>query len=99
MTNYDALLKFLETLSRGIDLIAIKDDLINNCLNDKIDSVRYQNVFLFEDLTLDFYLACRLKTAKDITAKLSETMKQLETSGLNTNIRDKWRQNIVNLIN
>lgn len=99
MSNYDTLLLFLETASRQIDLIIINDDLINSRVKSKEEAGKYLNVYVLKELTLDFYLACSLKTNKNIVDNLAEIMKNLELSGVNSTIRNKWQKNMVNLIN
>lgn len=99
MSNYDALLLFLETPSRKIDLVLINDDLINNRVATKEEAGKYINVYVLEELSLDFYLACSLQTNKNIVNNLADIMKNLELSGVNSRIRNKWRKKMVNLIN
>jgi len=98
MSNYDALLKLLETPSRQIDLIIINDDLINSRVQNKQDASRYLNVHMLEELTLDFYFACSLNTDKKIVGQLKTVMEKLEALGLYLNIRDKWKKRMVNLM-
>ncbi len=98
MSNYDALLKLLETPSRQIDLIIINDDLINNRVKSKQDAAKYQNVHMLDELTLDFYFACSLSTDKRVVGQLITVMEELEASGLYLTIRDKWKKRMVNLM-
>ncbi len=89
MSNYDALLKWLETPSHQIDLIIINDDLINSRVKNKQDASKYLNVRMLDELTLDFYLACSLNTDKKIVSKLITIMEKLEAMGLYLTIRNK----------
>jgi len=98
MRNYDALLKLLETPSRQIDLIIINDDLIYSRVKSKKEASKYLNVHMLDELTLDFYFACSLNTAKDIVSKLTAEMKKLEDLGLYLTIRNKWKKRMVNTI-
>lgn len=99
MTNYDALLKLLETPSRQIDLVVLNDDLINSRIKSKDEANKYINVYKLKDLDLDFYFACSSDTEVSIVNHLVNTMKQLEQSGVNSKIRDKWHKTMVNIIN
>ena len=98
MSNYDALLQLLDTPSRQIDLVVLNGDLLNRRIKNKEEALKYSNAYMLEELTLDFYFACSLKTDKSIVNKLINTMNKLELSGINSKIRDKWKTNMVNLI-
>ena len=96
--NYDALLKLLDLPSRHIDLVVLNDDLLNNRIKNSADALKYKNVFQFEELTLNFNLACSLNTDKKIIDKLTNAMKVLEKRGVFFGIREKWKQSMVSLI-
>jgi polar amino acid transport system substrate-binding protein len=96
--NYDALLKLLDLPSRHIDLVVLNDDLLNNRVKNSVDALKYKSVFQFEELTLNFNLACSLNTDEKIIDKLTNAMKVLEKRGVFFGIREKWKQNMVSLI-
>ena len=98
MNNYDSLLQLLEIPSRQIDLVVLNDDLLNNRVKNSNEATKYKSVFLLQDLTLDFYFACSLKTERAIIDSLRKTMKKLEQQGVYSTIRNRWRQSMVNLI-
>jgi len=98
MSNYDALLLLLDTPSRQIDLVVLNDDLLNSRIKSKEEALKYSNAYTLEELTLNFYFACSLKTDKSIVNNLINTMKKLELSEINSKIRDKWKKSMVNLI-
>lgn len=97
--DYDALLKLLDLPSRHIDLVVLNDDLLKNRVKNSNDTSKYENVFKFEELTLNFYLACSLKTDKKIIDDLTKTMKVLEKRKVFFGIREKWKKSMVSLIN
>lgn len=98
MNNYDSLLQLLEIPSRQIDLVVLNDDLLNNRIKNSTDAAKYKNVFVLQELTLDFYFACSLTTEKSIIKTLATTMKTLEKRGNFSAIRQKWQKSMVNLI-
>jgi polar amino acid transport system substrate-binding protein len=97
--NYDALLKLLDLSNRHIDLVVLNDDLLKNRVANSNDTSKYENVFQFKELTLNFYLACSLNTEKKIVDDLINAMKVLENRGVFEEIREKWKKNMVSLIN
>lgn len=97
--NYHALLKLLEMPNRNIDLVIINDDLLKYRVANVGDIKKYKNVFKFEELSLDFYLACNLNTDPQIINDLTNAMNTLEKHGTLPTIRSKWKKNMVNLIN
>lgn len=97
--NYDALLKLLELSSRHIDLVVLNDDLLKNRLKDMDDTSKYINVFQFKELTLNFHFACSLNTEKIIVDNLINAMIVLGKRGVFLGIREKWKKNMVSLIN
>ena len=98
MNNYDSLLQLLEIPSRQIDLVVLNDDLLNNRVQNSKEATKYKSVFLLQDLTLDFYFACSLKTERSVVDSLRKTMKKLEQQGVYSTIRNRWRQHMVNLM-
>jgi len=98
MNNYDSLLKLLEIPSRQIDFVVINDDLINNRVKNTAQASKYQAVFLFKELTLDFYFACSLTTDKALMASLTQAMAILEKQGAYAAIKKRWQRNMVNII-
>ena len=97
--DYDALLKLLDLPSRHIDLVVLNDDLLKNRVKNSKDTSKYENVFKFKELTLNFYLACSLNTDKKIVDNLINAMKALEKRRVFFGIREKWKKNMVSLIN
>lgn len=95
----DALLKLLDLPSRRIDLILLNDDLLKNRVEKVSDISRYENVYQFKELTLNFHLACSLNTEQKIVNNLVKAMKVLEKRGVFEGIRNKWKKDLVNLIN
>ncbi len=98
MNNYDALLKLLEVPSRQIDLVIINDDMINSRVNSSTEASKYKDVHMLKELSLNFYFACSLNTDKKIVTKLIQVMKKLEQAGVYTEIRNKWKKTMVNLL-
>ncbi|GHE78007.1 transporter substrate-binding domain-containing protein [Thalassotalea profundi] len=98
INNYSALLKFLDSSDRNIDLVVLNDDLLNNRVNDSNETIKYKNVFQFKELTLDFYFACSLNTNVKVIADLKDKMKELEDHGVFSKIRNTWREKMVSLI-
>ena len=99
VNNYHALLKFLDSPDRNIDLVVLNDDLLNNRIDDSKEAIKYKNVFQFQELTLDFYLACSLKTENKIVDNLKNSMSELEKRGVLSKIRNDWKKTMVNLLN
>lgn len=98
MRNYDALLQLLEIPSRQIDLIVLNDDLLRSRIKSKEEAKKYSNVLMLTELTLNMYLACSLQTDDNIVNKLKSAMNKLEVSGFNSEIRDKWKKEMRNLL-
>jgi polar amino acid transport system substrate-binding protein len=98
MNNYDSLLKLLETPSRQIDLVVLNNDLLANRVQNSAETNKYKAVLLLKELTLDFYFACSLNTDKAIVNSLRKAMKEMEQQGINSAIKKKWQQQMVNLI-
>jgi polar amino acid transport system substrate-binding protein len=96
--SYDSLLKLLDTPSRNIDLVVINNDLIQNRLGNTQEATKYKNVYLLEDLTLDFYFACSLQTKQSVVGDLKETMASLEQQGVLLKIREKWQKTMGDLL-
>jgi len=72
--------------------------LLNNRVKNSADALKYKNVFQFEELTLNFNLACSLNTDQKIIDRLINAMKVLEKRGVFFGIREKWKQSMVSLI-
>jgi polar amino acid transport system substrate-binding protein len=98
MNNYDSLLKLLEIPSRQIDLVVLNDDLLNNRVRNSAEASKYKSIFTLKALTLDFYLACSLNTDKNIVDTLKKSMAKMEKQGINSAIKKKWQQQMINLI-
>ena len=98
MNNYDSLLKLLEIPSRQIDLVVLNDDLLANRVKNSAEAKKYKGVFMLKELTLAFYFACSLNTDKSIVNSLKKAMKTMEQQGVNSAIKKKWQQQMVNLI-
>jgi len=96
--SYDSLLKLLEMPSRNIDLVVINNDLIRNRLGNAQEITKYKNVYLLEDLTLDFYLACSLQTKQSVVDDLKASMTSLEQQGVLLKIREKWQKDMDDLL-
>jgi polar amino acid transport system substrate-binding protein len=92
--SYDSLLKLLDTPSRNIDFVVINSDLINHRFGNTHSASKYKNVYALENLALDFYLACSLKTKQKIVDDIKETMANLEQQGVISKIREKWKINM-----
>jgi polar amino acid transport system substrate-binding protein len=99
VNNYDALLKLLDLSSRNIDLVVLNDDLLKNRLEYFGMTTKYKNVYQIKELTLDFYFACSLNTEQKIVDNLMNAMKVLEKRGVFLGIRERWKKNMVSLIN
>jgi polar amino acid transport system substrate-binding protein len=97
--NYDALLKLLDLASRHIDLVVLNDDLLKNRVKNLNEASKYRNVFQLKELALNFHLACSLNTEQKIVDNLIDSMKTLEKRDVFKSIRDKWKKNMVSLIN
>ena len=91
--------KFDEILKSNIDLVVLNDDLLKNRVKDLNEASKYRNVFQFKELTLNFHFACSLNTEQKIVDSLINSMKVLEKRGVFLGIRNKWKKNMVSLIN
>jgi polar amino acid transport system substrate-binding protein len=96
--NYESLLELLDTPSRNIDLIVINNDLIRHRLGKNQNTSKYKDVYELEDLTLDFYFACSLKTKQSVVDDIKKTMASLEQQGVLLEIREKWQKSMNNLL-
>jgi len=99
VNNYDVLLKLFDLTSRHIDLVVLNDDLLKNRVKDLNEVSKYSSVFQFKELTLNFHFACSLNTEQKIVDNLINSMKVLEKRGVFLGIRNKWKKNMVSLIN
>jgi polar amino acid transport system substrate-binding protein len=97
--NYDALLKLLDLSSRHIDLVVLNDDLLKHRVKNLNDTFKYSNAFQLKELTMHLHFACSVNTDNRIVDKLIHAMKALEKSGALLAIREKWKKNMVSLIN
>jgi polar amino acid transport system substrate-binding protein len=97
--NYNALLKLLDISSRNIDLVALNDDLLKYRVKNMSDTSKYKSLFQFKELTLNFHLACSLSTDQKIVNKLINVMNRLEKNDVFFGIRNKWKKDMVSLIN
>jgi polar amino acid transport system substrate-binding protein len=97
MNNYDSLLKLLEIPSRQIDLVVLNDDLLANRVKNSVKAKKYKGVFTLKDLILDFYFACSLNTDKAIVDTLRKAMDKMEEQGINSAIKKKWQQKMINI--
>ncbi len=92
INNNSALLRLLEMPNRGVDLIVSNAVLLNGRLHNNEDIEKYKNVYIFNDVSFEFYFACSLATDKAIVNSLKQAMTRLEKRGVFADIKATWQQ-------
>jgi polar amino acid transport system substrate-binding protein len=92
LNNDDALLKLLDMSNRNIELVCLNSDLLRNRIKSLDETSKYKRVFQFQELTLNFHLACSVNTEQKIVDNLINAMKMLEKRGDFVDIRNKWKK-------
>lgn len=88
--NYQSLLKLLDIRSRNIDLVMLSETLLNYRAKEGYQKSHYKKLLRVEELTLKFHLACHLDTDATVVNKLTNSMMQLERTGVLSAIRKRW---------
>lgn len=95
LDNVASMLNVLAGRQQNIDLVIINDTILRYRAQESgLEHSDFKKLLELHDLPLDFHLACSLKTAAPVVAKLRASLQQMKNDGRFATITHGWSERL-----